>query len=130
MSILHSSICSPHPTRRAAVQLGPSSLEEWLAFKVQRSDAPPTLPPLIQILQTFVSLVFLPNALLGAHEVEASVRDITTYVDKTLYDQDWALGRYEQWLKVLEVKRRRDAGESLDPKNNASNTSQVCNRRV
>ena len=122
MSILHSSICSPHPTRRAAVQLSPSSLEKWLAFKIQRSDAPPTLPPLIQILQTFVSLVFLPNALLnstsmprkaespaevldralatgyepGAHEVEASVRDITTYVDKTLYDQDWALGRYEQ----------------------------------
>ena len=35
-----------------------------------------------------------------------------------------------RWLKVLEEKRRRDAGESLDPKDNASNTSQVCNRRV
>ena len=32
----------------------------------------------------------------GAHEAEDSVRDNTTYVPKTLYDQNWALGRYEQ----------------------------------
>ena len=30
----------------------------------------------------------------GVHELEDSVRDITTYVDKTLYDQNWALERY------------------------------------
>ena len=31
-----------------------------------------------------------------AHELEDSVRDITTYVDKTLYDQNWALERCQQ----------------------------------
>ncbi len=31
----------------------------------------------------------------GVHELEDSIRDNTTYVDKTLYDQNWALGRYE-----------------------------------
>lgn len=32
----------------------------------------------------------------GAHEVEDSIRDNTTYVDKILYDQNRALARYEE----------------------------------
>ena len=32
----------------------------------------------------------------GAHQVEDSIKDNTTYVKKTLKDQDWALGRYQK----------------------------------
>lgn len=86
----------------------------------------------------------------GAHKLEDSVRDNTTYVDKTLQymtriglwgvtSSECTSARYllgvhplldsSNWLKVLEVKMARDAGVSFHPevdKDNdiASNTSQ------
>lgn len=32
----------------------------------------------------------------GAHHAEDSVKEKTTYVEKTLKDQKWALGRFEK----------------------------------
>ena len=45
-----------------------------------------------QLLDRFLAIGYE----LGVYELEDSVRDIIIYVDKTLYDQNWALEHYQQ----------------------------------
>ncbi|KAL9040621.1 MAG: hypothetical protein Q9214_004411 [Letrouitia sp. 1 TL-2023] len=41
----------------------------------------------------------------GAHWSEDSKRDSTTYVPKTLKDQNGALKSYQKWVDIMETRR-------------------------